>query len=107
MKIITREEVSSINEGYKEVLDSEVHHNHELILDDHDVIRWKENAHVRKTLDKINLNDLWVLFHYMGLNKNSDSVRKLYRDMGYSLFGYWEIFYKTERKTHWSSANGM
>jgi hypothetical protein len=29
----------------------------------------------------------------MGLGKNDESVRKLYRDMGYSLSGYWEIFY--------------
>jgi hypothetical protein len=29
----------------------------------------------------------------MGLNKNSEEVRKLYRDMGYSLSGYWEIFF--------------
>ena len=24
---------------------------------------------------------------------NSEMWRKLYRDLGYSLFGYWEIFY--------------
>jgi hypothetical protein len=28
----------------------------------------------------------------MGLTKNSEEVRKLYHDMGYSLSGYWEIF---------------
>jgi hypothetical protein len=34
-----------------------------------------------------------MLFFKMGLTKNSEEVRKLYRDMGYSLSGYWEIFY--------------
>jgi hypothetical protein len=34
-----------------------------------------------------------MLFMRMGLTKNSEEVRKLYRDMGYSLSGYWEIFY--------------
>jgi len=34
-----------------------------------------------------------LMFMKMGLTKNSEPVRKLYRDMGYSLSGYWEIFY--------------
>jgi hypothetical protein len=34
-----------------------------------------------------------MLFYKMGLTKNSEEVRKLYRDMCYSLSGYWEIFY--------------
>jgi hypothetical protein len=29
----------------------------------------------------------------MGYDKNSEVYRKLYRDIGYSLEGYWEIFY--------------
>jgi hypothetical protein len=28
-----------------------------------------------------------------GYTKNSEIYRKLYRDMGYSLSGYWEVFY--------------
>jgi hypothetical protein len=30
---------------------------------------------------------------YRGLDKNCDEYRKVYRDIGYSLDGYWEIFY--------------
>ena len=29
----------------------------------------------------------------MYFTKNSEEWRKLYRDIGYSLYGYWEIFY--------------
>ena len=93
MKTISREEVALIDEDYKLIVDKEWHHDHEIITDDHGTIRWKENPKVREIIDKGILNDLWYLFHTMGLNKNSEEVRKLYRDMGYSLSGYWEIFY--------------
>ena len=93
MTIVSREEASATAEDYKEILDKEWHHDHEITRDDHGTLRWKENPKVREIIDKGILNDLWYLFHTMGLNKNSEEVRKLYRDMGYSLSGYWEIFY--------------
>ena len=93
MTIVSREEAAATAEDYKEILDKECHHDHEIIRDDHGTLRWKENPKVREIIDKGILNDLWLLFHTMGLNKNSEEVRKLYRDMGYSLSGYWEIFF--------------
>jgi hypothetical protein len=39
------------------------------------------------------LNNIVALFYSIGLTKNSEEWRKLYRDIGYSLDGYWEIFY--------------
>ncbi len=93
MKVISREEAANASEEYKEILDKEWHHDHEIIEDEKGTFRWKENPKVSEIIDKGILNDLWYLFHTMGLNKNSEEVRKLYRDMGYSLFGYWEIFY--------------
>ena len=39
------------------------------------------------------INDLIPLLDSLGYDKNSEVYRKLYRDMGYSLFGYWEVFY--------------
>jgi hypothetical protein len=93
MKTISREEASAIAEDYKSILDKEWHHDHEIIKDEHGTLRWKENPKVREIIDKGILNDLWYLFHTMGLTKNSEEVRKLYRDMGYSLSGYWEIFF--------------
>ena len=93
MEVVSREEASAEAEDYKEILDKESHHNHEIIRDDSGTLRWKENPMVNEILNRGNLNDLWYLFHIMGLTKNSEEVRKLYRDMGYSLSGYWEIFF--------------
>ena len=35
------------------------------------------------------LNDLFI----KGANKNDPRIRELYRWIGYSIFGYWEVFY--------------
>lgn len=93
METVTREEAAAIHENYKEILDKESHHDHEIIRDDHGTIRWKQVDTVCAIIDKGILNDLVVLFRFMGINKNSEEWRKLYRQMGYSLSGYWEIFY--------------
>lgn len=92
MKEIRRQDLMDI-EDYAEIFSKESHHTHRVIEDDNGTPRWEEDPVVRKTLDRVNLNDLWMLFMKMGLTKNSEPVRKLYRDMGYSLSGYWEIFY--------------
>lgn len=44
-------------------------------------------------IEKIDLNTLVLLLNHLGYGKNSEVYRQLYRDMGYSLYGYWEIFY--------------
>ena len=92
MKEIRRQDLMDI-EDYEEIFNKEAHHTHRVIEDEHGTLRWEADPVVRKTLDRVNLNDLWMLFMKMGLTKNSEPVRKLYRDMGYSLSGYWEIFY--------------
>jgi hypothetical protein len=92
MKELSRESLMDIAD-YAEIFNKESHHKHLVIEDEQGTLRWEEDTIVRKTLDIINLNDLWLLFMKMGLTKNSEEVRKLYRDMGYSLSGYWEIFY--------------
>lgn len=98
MEVVSREEASAEAEDYKEILDKESHHNHEIIRDDHGTLRWRKDPKVDEIINRGDLNDLWYLFHTMGLTKNSEEVRKLYRDMGYSLSGYWEIF-------HWEMNN--
>lgn len=93
MKTIDRKSLYDI-EDYKLIFETESHHEHEVIKDKHGTVRWKEDKVVSALLsNQINLNDLWILFRSMGLTKNSEEMRKLYRDMGYSLSGYWEIFY--------------
>ena len=92
MKTIERKDLYDI-EDYKLIFETESHHEHEVIEDEQGTLRWKSDPTVREVLDRVNLNDIWMLFYKMGLTKNSEEVRKLYRDMGYSLSGYWEIFY--------------
>jgi len=95
MKIVSREEASKVCEEWKEMLKTERHHNHK-IVDVNGVLRWKENEDVRVLFGSnapISLNSLWDLFYAMGLDKNSEFIRDFYRNMGYSLGGFWEIFY--------------
>jgi hypothetical protein len=77
---------------YKQIFKSEPH-KHVLLKDENGSIRWKANPTVRKLVDEVGLNGIMSLFYSLGLTKNSEIVRKMYRDMGYSLYGYWEIFY--------------
>lgn len=91
MKIVNKDEIT--NETYREILDVETHHKHIIYEDENGKLFWKEDNIVRKMVDKIGLNDIYQLFYSLGLNKNSELIRKMYRDMGYSLFGYWETFY--------------
>lgn len=92
MKEVSRESLMDV-EDYAEIFNSESHHKHRVIEDENGTLRWEEDPVVRRLINNIGLNDLWVLFMKMGLTKNSEEMRKLYRDMGYSLSGYWEIFY--------------
>ncbi len=95
MKIVSIEEASKVSETFKEMLKTERHHNHDIVEVD-GILRWKENKEVRDLVGgqgKIDLNYLWEFFYAMGLNKNSEFVRDVYRNMGYSLYGFWEIFY--------------
>jgi len=93
MKILKREDVAQVHENYREIFDAEKHHDHVIIEDSQGVYRWKENSTVRTIIDKGILNEIIILFHALGYDKNSEIYRKMYRDMGYSLSGYWEIFY--------------
>jgi hypothetical protein len=91
---VGRPTVKEIDEVYAEILEKESHHDH-LIVSVDNVLRWEENPGIRKMYDsqRINLNDITLMFHCLGYDKNSEVYRKLYRDLGYSLVGYWEIFY--------------
>jgi len=92
MKEIRRQDLMDI-EDYAEIFNKESHHEHRVIEDEHGTLRWEADPVVNEIVDRVNLNDIWLMFMKMGLTKNSEPVRKLYRDMGYSLSGYWEIFY--------------
>ena len=84
---------SELHEDYTEMMKTESHHDH-VIVNINGMDRWKENEIVdRITTEAISLNDLCPLLCELGFGKNSEVYRKLYRDMGYSLRGYYEIFY--------------
>ena len=90
--IMNRSEAANICNEYAEILRRESHHNHEIVKVN-GVVRWKENEVINGILLDVSLNYLCPLLDQLGYGKNSEVYRKLYRDMGYSLSGYWEIFY--------------
>lgn len=90
-KIVSRDKIKE--KEYRLILDTETHHDHEIIEDEDGTLRWKPNLNVCKIKERLSLNNIIPLFYYLGYGKNSEIYRKLYRDIGYSLFGYWEIFY--------------
>jgi len=91
MNYTTREEVSAMTDGYDEIFKKESHHDHKIIEDDNGTLRWESNDSIKYLFDKrlIDLNEIAVHFS----DKNSEVYRKLNRDLGYSLSGYWELFY--------------
>ena len=102
MKIINIEEASKYSEDIKEMLKTERHHNHE-IVETHGTYRWKENEEV----SKLNVNDVVSMLVTLGYDKNSEVYRKYYRDLGYSLYGYCEIFYWQMNNEYASDYNPM
>jgi len=91
---------------YREVFEKDGH-DHEIYLDDHDTLRWRSNPSVEliNTMNEyddehlikggyvFDLNKFWEKWYKSGRTKNDSAIRRLYRDMGYSVHGYWEIFF--------------
>ena len=78
--------------------------DHEVFLDKNGTLRWKVNPSIellfslnqvveRPYIQVVDLNEFWTQWYKQGFTKNDPRVRKLYRDMGYSVSGYWEIFF--------------
>ena len=92
-KYVSRKEVAAMDDIYKEMLAMEKH-DHKIIMDDHGTLRWEADP----VIDMVSPGgeyaclDLNQLFRN-GARKNDPRIRELYRRMGYSLFGYWEVFY--------------
>lgn len=90
-RITNREHITE--DWAREILDVERHHDHPIYRDTDGALYWGENKEVCEMVDNIGIGQLMALFDKLGLDRNSEVVRKTYRDMGYSLFGYWEVFY--------------
>ena len=91
MKNIKREEIKDLD--FIEIMKKESHHSHEIIQDNKGILYWKPDENLCAEIEGKNINDNIFYFHSNGLDKNSEEYRKFYRDMGYSLLGYWNIFY--------------
>lgn len=90
MEIIRRCDVEGV---YQEMLKTESHHDHKIIVDDQGTIRWKKDEVVDELVTLLDLNMIVGEMLSEGINKNNEMYRRLYRSMGYSLSGYWEVFY--------------
>jgi hypothetical protein len=92
MKEINRKDLEN-DDLYGEIMRKESHHDHK-IIDCDGRPRWKEDPKVSELVEAMGgLNNIVRFFFAMGITKNDEVWRKLYRDIGYSLYGYWEIFY--------------
>ena len=75
---------------FAEMQDELLSTNH-IIVEERDSLRWKEDKDF--TSANPDLNDLVEKMINAGLTKNDEEWRDVYRKMGYSLYGYWEVFY--------------
>ena len=89
MKIVKREDLPS---DYKKMMQTESHHNHEIVSDE-GILRWKPDNFVSRLTASCSLAGIVAGFDAKGTGKNSEIFRELHRMMGYSLKGYWEVFY--------------
>ncbi len=90
MKYIKREDIK-IN-AYVEILKKESHHDHK-IVEINGIFRWEKIPEKLLIVDECGLNKVVEKMIDLGLDKNSEEWRALYRNLGYSLNGYWEVFY--------------
>jgi hypothetical protein len=91
MKKINREEIKDLD--FIEIMKKENHHNHEILQDMEGKLYWRQDDNISAEIEGKNINNNISNLLSKGLNKNSEEYRRFYRDIGYSLFGYWEIFY--------------
>lgn len=63
---------------------------HEEIITD-GILRYKENPVIRWMADHCNLNELWIAHTNDGVGTR-EQMKQMYRDIGYSLGGFVEIF---------------
>lgn len=84
-KIIDRKDI--LVPHFQEIFKTEWHYQHEIIADKNYILRWKSDF-ASKSEGEI----MEEIESYNG-SRNSESFRKLYRDLGFSLSGYYDLFY--------------
>lgn len=83
---------------YIEIYDTEVanfsHPNYNQIIQDSEgEFRWEGKENIIKFAEEFGINEITIKFDELGITKNSECYRQFYRDLGYTLWGYWELFY--------------
>jgi hypothetical protein len=73
--------------------------NHNIIKDEHGTLRWEPDP-VINMLYEAGMIKLNPLADHIPNFKNDPRIRDLYRRMGYSVCGYWEVF-------HWEVNNEL
>jgi hypothetical protein len=91
MEYIDRNEVTE--DHYKMIFEKEAHHDHKIRRDENGVLFWKGNRQLKELVACKFRSDFLAALRELGLDKNDEIYRKFYRDMGVSLFTYWESFY--------------
>lgn len=87
-RTVTDEELHRDHPYYS---DLRQHSDHPIIIDEQGIIRWKQNSAVRWTVDNgVDLNAMSVA-HQRGYISTEDYMA-FYRQMGYSLSGYLDVF---------------
>ena len=81
---------------YQTVLDADGK-DHELYVHN-DTVRWRDDPVIEMLYDELEVIDLNKLMMKLATTygegyKNDHRIRKFYRGLGYSLFGYWEVFF--------------
>lgn len=94
MKIISRSEWRL--KCPVEIAEFDAHHQHQVFEDEYGILRWVPNDEYIISIKNKNFNDVVAELLLRGLDKNCEEYRKAYRDIGYSLRAYWEVFYWLE-----------
>jgi len=90
---ISWEAAAALDEEYAKVLERE-ELGYDLYIDNANVLRWVPNPErVEEIMNEFGAKDLNDLFGRCNADKNDPKIRELYKAMGYSLSGFWEIFY--------------
>jgi len=82
-----------MGEEYVDILEREFHDG-ELYVTPDGYVRWVEDPErAKEIMDSFGAKDLNDLFGRCRADKNDPIIRELYKCIGYSLYGFWEIFY--------------
>jgi hypothetical protein len=92
-QVLERTDPQLQHDWIQDIFNKESHHNHAVIRDENGVFRWEGDRNIDSLTERMSLNNILEMFLRLGYDKNSEIYRELYRNMGVSLYLYWEVFY--------------